>query len=63
MQRDAPLPCAGRNCGTTDGKHSRECIEEAAACQGWTPTAEELAACGLSRVADEACPLTPSERR
>jgi len=63
MQRDAPLPCAGRNCGATDGKHSRECIEEAAACQGWAATAEELATCGPSRLADQGRPLTPSEAR
>lgn len=36
--------CQGTNCGTTVGCHSRECIIETGKVQGWTPTAEELAA-------------------
>lgn len=27
--------CAGKNCGATDGRHSPECLDEAALCQGW----------------------------
>lgn len=33
--RDAP-PCAGRNCGATDGySHSIECLAETCAAQAW----------------------------
>ncbi|WP_416406549.1 Gp49 family protein [Paracidovorax citrulli] len=41
--------CQGERCMSTDGSgHSRECIAEAGRSQGWTPTAEELAAAGPS---------------
>lgn len=43
---DAPRACQGANCGATDGKsHSRECIEETAKSQGWTPTEGDFADC------------------
>ncbi|ABM32319.1 Gp49 family protein [Paracidovorax citrulli] len=45
----AQVRCKGERCMSTDGfGHSRECIAEAGRNQGWTPTAEELAAAGPS---------------
>lgn len=38
-----PDGCQGTNCASVNGlNHSRECITEAAATQGWTPTAEDF---------------------
>ncbi|WP_313281658.1 Gp49 family protein [Delftia tsuruhatensis] len=45
-----PCKCKGANCGATDGRHSRECIAEAGAAQGWAPTSADYADCGPSRV-------------
>ena len=45
-----PCDCKGANCGATDGRHSRECIAEAGAVQGWAPTSADYADCGPSRV-------------
>lgn len=42
--------CKGAYCGATDGRHSRECIAEAGATQGWIPTDADYARCGPSRV-------------
>src|ERR1700686_2257110 len=46
-------PCMGTNCGTTTAQHSRECLLEAGASQGWAPTSEELSAAPAAPV-DEA---------
>ena len=41
--------CHGERCLSTDGAgHSRECIAEAGATQGWTPTEADYAGCGAS---------------
>ncbi|GEM_PF-3663832 len=47
----AQVRCQGERCMATTQNglhHSRECLEEAGRNQGWTPTAEELAAAGPS---------------
>lgn len=49
-----PDGCQGTNCASVNGlNHSRECITEAAATQGWTPTAEDFSASELSASAKE----------
>jgi len=44
------VSCKGAYCGATDGRHSRECIAEAGATQGWIPMDADYASCSPSRV-------------
>ena len=63
QQAGATGKCMGPRCMASSANgyaHSRECIDEAAETQGWTPTANDYAKCGPSApqpVARE--PLTP----
>ncbi|MBK0111044.1 MULTISPECIES: Gp49 family protein [unclassified Delftia] len=50
LQAASAVSCKGAYCGATDGRHSRECIAEAGATQGWIPTDADYASCSPSRV-------------
>lgn len=53
-KKEEYVRCKGANCGAKVGeKHSRECIIEAAATQGWVPTEADFEQAGWDERSDK----------